>query len=91
MNLQPSSHRRINDHLCSISSKYHDSIPLETIFGVLRKEGVEVLQEDGTSWEGFLCGENSHTTFPLNVKNHVLSLSWYKMESGRWEIVSYLS
>ena len=86
---------------------YFDEIPLGDLFTILDNHGLVAVQEDNTRWSGILCGENIQTTFDLADKdvvrvengltfydepaNSVLVLSWYKMSSGRYEIVSYLS
>lgn len=81
---------------------YFNEIPLKEIFNVLKSESVEVVDEDGTAWQGFLTGASGNTQFDLAiydsesetlkpVKNAVLVMSWYKMSSGRYEINCYLS
>ena len=86
---------------------YFDSIPLDELFEVLDKYDIVPIMEDGTYWEGMLFGEDSHTIFELADKmssvtkdgitfytpyeNAGLWLSWHKMTSGRYEIVSYVS
>jgi|WetSurSiteA1Bulk_404760.scaffolds.fasta_scaffold09720_2 hypothetical protein len=70
---------------------YHPEIPLFHIFEIVRAYAGEVVQEDGTPWSGFLCGENGNCTFDIaNVKFH-LFLSWYTMPSGNYEITVYVS
>ena len=82
---------------------YFDSIPLLQLFGILEKFGLVVLQEDNTKWGGFLCGDSAETTFTIAyantyhdeyfyipIENAGLRLTWYKMTSGRYEIVSYI-
>ena len=101
---------RMNKALCGLDN-YHQGIPLGTIFGILEDNHYVPLQEDNTKWDGFICGDEGQTTFPLGDLNeirdaslvceqdaptytpvdNVLCLSWYKMSSGRYEIVSYVS
>jgi len=86
----------INSELATFCKTYYDQIPLTEIFDILKKNNIIVIQEDGTPWSGFLMGNNSSTTFDLkidgkNIENSILSLSWYKMENGRFEINAYLS
>ncbi len=88
--------KMINSELVMLCKTYHDQIPLTEIFDILKKNNIIAIQEDGTPFEGFLMGNNSSTTIDLtidgkNVNNSILSLSWYKMESGRFEINTYLS
>jgi len=58
--------------------------------------------EYGEEFEGFLLGNNSRTTFEIAINekdqynsfvpfdNANLSVSWYKMQSGRYEINAYI-
>jgi hypothetical protein len=101
--LSPSSKKFVNKRLHELFGvKYFEKIPLDEIFGFLKSEDIIVVQEDGTPWEGFLTGAEGRTTFELAlydtqadtfspIGNAVLWMSWYKMSSGRYEIVAYLS
>jgi hypothetical protein len=81
---------QINKALSNLGT-YHAEIPLSQIFEIVSKKAGEVVQEDGTKWSGFLCGENGQTCFDIaGVKFH-LFLSWYTMPSGRYEITVYVS
>ena len=98
--------KQINKVLTEISRKKYDTIPIDEIFDVVEKYGLVPLQEDNTRWEGMLLGENSNTYIPLAwkssgvekdgykfytpLKNTILSISWYKFETGRYEITTYL-
>lgn len=97
--------KRINNVICSLPT-YHHSIPLGTIFSAMEENGLVALQEDGARWDGFLCGSNERTSFTIGDLSeptrhdwgvtyaevaHTLELSWYKMPSGRYEIVTYVS
>jgi hypothetical protein len=62
--------------------------------------------EDRTEWSGFFAGEKGKTIIEIGfensgeevndiktyipIQNSSLSLSWYKMDSGRYEIVVYV-
>jgi len=81
---------------------YFPSIPLKEIFDVLKKSYVVVVQEDGTPWSGFLMGDKGRDNFEMAtldnvsgdyimIKDSVLVLTWYKMTSGKYEIVIYIS
>jgi hypothetical protein len=63
--LDASFKRDINKELHEISTKYHTEFPSLEIFGVLKKRGVVVLQEDNTEFSGFFLGENAQTFFPI--------------------------
>jgi hypothetical protein len=93
---------KINAKLAPFGKEYFTRIPLEGIFDVLKKEYVQVIDSDGTLWSGFLTGAKGRTEFDLAildkttgeympVENSMLILTWYKMDSGRYEVVCYLS
>ena len=70
---------------------YFDEIPLSDIFDVVRRNIGEVVQEDGTPWSGILCGREGNSIFGIAGFASCLRLSWYRMQSGRYEIVVYVS
>ena len=82
----------VNKQLYALGKNYFPSIPLDLIFKIV-EIGLEskIVDEDGTPWSGLLLGDNSHTTFNIRNKRYVLYLSWYKMQSGNYEIVAYIS
>ena len=97
--------KKINSELRKFND-YFDEIPLNEISEVLNSFGIKLLQEDGTEFSGILCGNNSYTTIEIGkdiieeldnliiyeiIKNTFLYISWYKMSSGRYEIVTYLT
>lgn len=86
----------VNREMCPLGRTYYDAIPLSVAFDILKRHGLVPVQEDGTEWQGLLCGEDSSTTFDLSydgepVVNAVLAFQWHKMPSGKWEINCYLS
>ncbi len=97
MRLLANVRRSMNDRIYDLTAKkYHDSIPLGTIDDILKEHGFQLIQEDGRPWDGFLCGREANVTFDIGVingkvENAMLVLSWYRMPSGRYEIVSYVS
>ena len=96
---------KINKELSKLET-YQKAIPLDKIFKILNKQGVIVLMEDGTPWDGMLLGRTGQEYFDIAPKdseylvnklktytpytNAKLSLSWYKMDSGNYEIISYV-
>lgn len=95
---------KINKELGVISSYKWDSIPLDKIFESLHREGYYPLQEDYTPWSGFLCGrdgqmfleigygkQDDRGIFTTIIKNACLAVSWYKFETGRYEVLAYVS
>ena len=74
---------------------YFTQIPLEAIFDTIKKHGYVVVDEAGEPWTGFICGREGRATFDIVSQNgiaskYALQLSWYKMESGRYEVTSYV-
>lgn len=86
---------------------YFRRIPLGDIVAVLKKHHVVMLQEDNTEWAGLLCGEDERAVIELadedtflpigKVKmyvpytNAMLILSWFRMPSGNYEVLCYVS
>lgn len=94
--IKASVRRRVADGFQIITKDYHFEIPLDCLFEVLRREGINPVQEDGSPWSGFLCGEDGRAYFDLQGQDgrsldYVLVVTWHRMESGRWETVAYLS
>lgn len=88
--------KAINKALYPLTAIYHAEIPLDEIFGILKSHGLIVVQEDGTPWEGILCGNDASGVFDLTgdgqpVENGQLVMQWYRMSSGRWEVNCYVS
>ena len=89
---------KINVGLHEIGRVYHKSIPLSDIFDILKSNGVMPVQEDGSEWSGLLSGREGKAHIDLKAMGEnaqdfksVLVLTWHKMESGRYEVVAYLS
>ena len=97
--------KKIKDYLNSRLYKdygktYLDQIPLREIIRLLQSELVRVLQEDGTPWSGFLTGDKGSTKFDIAYKDTdgkykvvdcYLIFEWYKIQSGKFEINTYIS
>jgi hypothetical protein len=82
---------KVQKFLSDLSKVYHDEIPLKEISECIKENGGLMVQEDESEWAGFLCGTNDSTTIKVNgIKTTGLRLSWYKMQSGRYEITAYL-
>ena len=76
------------------TNRYFDSIPLKDIFRNASNHGYEAVDEDGQSWEGILTGREGRTIIDLKNKlsgkiDNGIALSWYKMDSGKYEITAY--
>ena len=51
----PSIKNKVNNKLHELGN-YHDSIPLDEIFEILKEQNLFPIQEDGTPWAGMLIG-----------------------------------
>ena len=96
INLNANIRKQINKQLQENFNKYFPSIPLTEVFEVLKNNNVVAVQEDGTPWSGFLCGDDGNASIELKfndelIDNAMLILQWHKMESGRYEINTYVS
>jgi hypothetical protein len=76
--------RHVNRHLYELGRTYHASVPLDTVSTLLETYGFNPLEAM------LLCGREGHLHEPVGHDKWV-SMTWYKMESGRYEIVAYLS
>lgn len=88
----------VNSNLHNICAIYHKQIPLETIFSILKSNGLIAIQEDKTEWQGFLCGADGTANINLKcrncgleISNSMLVLQWYKLQSGNFEVNAYIS
>jgi len=86
---------------------YFSQIPLSDICQILNKYNLVILQEDDTEWSGFLCGgvkKTEQVYFDLGwlntldqhkryekVKQSSLALSYFKMPSGKYEVLARLT
>jgi hypothetical protein len=79
-----------------LSSNYLPDIPLKKMFGILARNKVTPIDDDGTYWSGFLTGKEGRASIELaykggTVKNALLQIQWYKMPSGNYEVNAYVS
>ena len=86
---------------------YFDKIPLRDICNILDSSNIIMLDEDNTEWSGLLLGREGRLKANLASKenrggtdatptytpysNTILIMTWYKMPSGKYEIVVYVS
>jgi len=85
---------RINRQISNTVPGYALEIPVDTIFDCVSANGGQVVDEAGDPWTGFFCGEQGQTHLPIVfgwMKNMFLHISWYRLGSGRYEIVTYVS
>lgn len=96
--------RDVNRELDSqVSSRLHEQVPLSLIFDVLERRGLVALQEDGTPWSGMLLGADGRVQLPLAERrdgeehrpkpftNATLLITWYRFETGRYEVSAFVT
>lgn len=85
--------------LVEICRDYQKPIPIKSIDAAARKNGLCLIDEDGSDWEGILTGADGRCSIQLAeveprkpLKQH-LQLQWHKMSdrSGVYEINAYVS
>ncbi len=74
----------VNEYLHEMGRAYHVSVPLDRVDDVLVACGFDELEPM------ILCGREGNIHENIG-RNRFLSLTWYKMESGRYEVVAYVS
>jgi hypothetical protein len=84
----PKARKAANNALYELGKTYWDGLPIREIAAVLEANGL-----GSAVLEGFYCGRegrfSEETAGPSG--SAMFSLSWYRMPSGRYEIVSYVS
>lgn len=75
--------KRVNEALWKMGRIYYESVPLVEIASLLRANGFEFNDVIATADEGRL-------TRPVG-RDKWLSLSYFKMPSGRFEVVAYVN
>lgn len=98
MKLASSVRTRANTYLAKISKEYYKTVPLDVIFKRLAELDIIVVDEEGSDWQGFISGKEGRIRLDLvdrntreEITNSMLILTWYKMPSGKYEVVTYLS
>ncbi len=84
---------QINRELAALTkNKYFKHVPMDEINDSIKKSGYRLPKEDY-----ILTGHDGSATWPLydyvygKETNKVLKVTWHRMESGRFEIVTYVS
>jgi len=68
--------------------KYHPQIPLSQIEDIVKDAGFP----PPTGWSRAIIGPQGMTATTINKSPDIfLHLSWYKMESGRFEVIAYVN
>lgn len=73
-----------NESLYELGTRYHESIPLVWLDSILKLNGFKETEP------AIYCGRDGHSTEQVGDRTW-LALNWHRMESGRYEIVAYLS
>ena len=76
--------RKANAELYTLGLKYHESIPLTWLDSVLAEAGFNPTEG------AIYCGRDGRILEQVGERSW-LSMTWHKGESGRYEIVAYLS
>lgn len=87
----------INHGLWDVSRNLWNAIPIGKIDEILRNGGLKLICEDGEDFEGIFCGQRGKAEIDVMelsskfILENKIILSWYKFETGRYEILVYLS
>lgn len=63
---------------------YFESIPVQQVSNILTQNGFKGLED------GIYCGREGRLNEQIGPKNWI-AMTWYKLGSGRYEIVAYVS
>jgi hypothetical protein len=87
MKLKASEKSKINRELGKLTfNKYFPEIPLRCLATILNSFGLNT-----NFLDGIYCGRAGETNEEISGTNVFFRMTWYKMESGRYEIVCYVS
>ena len=102
MKIKSNTRKKMSEKIAGLGT-IRSEIPLAEIDSILRAEGYLLCCEDGTEWEGFLCGREGRAMIDFGniesenegsfelVDNSALVLTWFKFDTGRYDVVCYLS
>ena len=76
--------KRVNDQLYNLGLQYWNYLPIFEIDSILVEFGFDATEP------AIYCGREGNTHEPVG-DGKFLSMTWHKMESGRYEIVAYLN
>jgi hypothetical protein len=75
---------RANSSLYNIGKTYHTGVPVDLVNTILIEQGFNRLED------GIYTGREGRSVEPVGEET-TLCMTWYKMPSGRYEIVAYVS
>jgi len=83
---ESSRRNQANKALDILCRAYHQCIPLTEIKDILKSNGF-----DGDGIDGIYTGREGRSHEQVGPKSWIM-MTWHKMEeSGKWEVVAYLS
>jgi hypothetical protein len=74
---------RANDSFYKLGRSYHEGLNLHVIDSILQSNGFTGLEP------AIYCGRDGQTNEQVGARTWI-SMSWHRMESGRYEVVVYL-
>jgi hypothetical protein len=89
--------RKVNNEISSLTkNRYFDSIPTTEMQDILDRHGFGINVETGERvMDGIFTGQEGKMSEPVSKNqkgqpNVFFTMTWYKMSSGRFEIVAYV-
>jgi len=79
-----SARRAANVALAELSRKYHNSLPIAEIDGILTANGLRKMED------GIYTGHDGHVHEQIGERSWI-SFAWHRMGSGRFEVTVYVS
>ena len=76
--------KQVNDQLYGLGLAYHDGLPITQIDDILAANGFDKTEP------AIYCGRDGRCS-QIVGKYTWLSLSWHKMDSGRYEVIAYVN
>ena len=77
--------KNVNNRLHELGLTYHEGLPLDTIATLLSAHGFR-----GEAMDGIYTGTEGRMSDQVSAKRWI-HMTWYKMPSGRFEIVAYVN
>lgn len=100
MKMQPNIKNRLRNGIAdAVSETYFPSLsqPIENLKETLEGVGYYLSNEDGSPFEAIFTGERGRSELNIadaktsSVIEDRIIFTWYKMQSGRYEVVAYLT
>lgn len=76
--------KKVNDGLYNLGLKYWDYLPIYEIDSLLVENGFDATEA------AIYCGREGKTHELVGYAKY-FSMTWYKMDSGRYEVVAYVN